>query len=520
MLFATSERVFAQAIVDLRFSNPFDDAENKRHEEKAFSVDLPNDVKNRFGPLPTIKWREHYPELLQRSEALAEVVRERVRAGQGNVKERDLYQELVLFVVYYRYRTQLQGTLDETLEPTDPGDADTASGSRRGVRVSYYEDFVRDLHYYLDAVAGAGAVTQNARHWFACSFQLRRAFALIDKKILGKSRPVARFRAAVWQSIFTHDLRRYGDFLFKEMHKIATLITGPSGTGKELVAEAIGLSRYVEFDARAAQFAEDFGLALQTVNLSALSPELIESELFGHCKGAFTGAARDRIGWLENCKRGHSIFLDEIGELSTPFQVKLLRVLQSRKLQRLGETETREFGGKVIAATNRDLGQLVAEGVFRRDFYFRLCSDLIRTPSLQEQLRDNPQEISTLVGELTNSLYGKKQSGDIADEVVKWIKQNLGLDYAWPGNMRELEQCIRNIVVRKEYLPLREQEHSSLEPFFVRIANMNLTADQLLNEYCKFVHSQTGSYVEAARRLRMDRRTLRARVAGWESDSR
>src|SRR4030095_10303350 len=114
------------------------------------------------------------------------------------------------------------------------------------------------------------------------------------------------------------------------------------------------------------------------LNPSALSPTLIESELFGHRRGAFTGAVQDRAGWLEVCPATGTVFLDEIGELDPAIQVKLLRVLQSRTFQRLGDTRDRPFLRKLIAATNRDLGREMAAGEFRKDFYYRLCSDFVR----------------------------------------------------------------------------------------------------------------------------------------------
>ena len=218
-----------------------------------------------------------------------------------------------------------------------------------------------------------------------------------------------------------------------------------------------------------------------------------------------------RSGWLESCKRCHTVFLDEIGELSSAIQVKMLRVLQNRTLQRLGETEPRRFEGKVIAATNRDLGQLVADGAFRRDFYYRLCSDLICTPSLAEQLRDDPNELLHLVRFITRRLYGDADDR-LSTEIANWIVQHLGLDYAWPGNIRELEQCVRNVVVRGEYVPLRERQPSGKEIEFARLASAQLTADELLTWYCKLAYAKTGSFVEAAERLGIDRRTLRRRV--------
>ena len=124
-------------------------------------------------------------------------------------------------------------------------------------------------------------------------------------------------------------MRRYLRSLYSRMSDIATLISGPSGTGKELVARAIGLSRYIPFDEKKASFTDDFHGSFHAVNISALSPSLIESELFGHVKGAFTGATSDRAGWLEQCKPLGTVFMDEIGELDPSIQAKMLRVVQA-----------------------------------------------------------------------------------------------------------------------------------------------------------------------------------------------
>ncbi len=159
----------------------------------------------------------------------------------------------------------------------------------------------------------------------------------------------ARLRAAVWQSIFTHDMRRYRRTLYEQIGDFTTLITGPSGTGKELVARAIGLSRYTPFDPKTLTFTEDFTGSFHALNLSALPPTLIESELFGHRRGAFTGALQDRRGWLEVCRPLGTVFLDEVGELDASIQVKLLRVIQTRMFQPLGDTTDRHFHGTSVS---------------------------------------------------------------------------------------------------------------------------------------------------------------------------
>ena len=223
--------------------------------------------------------------------------------------------------------------------------------------VEFYDDFLEQARFYVSLLPQriADDVDAELPHWFAFLFQVRRASHHIFDFIVGSSLPAARLRGAAWQSIFTHDLRRYRRLLFGKMSDIATLVTGESGTGKELVAQAIALSGYIPFQQKRKQFEIDLGQAFFPLNLSALAPTLVESELFGHRRGAFTSALSDRKGFLAVCPALGTVFLDEIGDLDPAIQVKLLRVLQTRTFQPLGETKSQSFEGKIVAATNRDL---------------------------------------------------------------------------------------------------------------------------------------------------------------------
>jgi transcriptional regulator with GAF, ATPase, and Fis domain len=297
------------------------------------------------------------------------------------------------------------------------------------------------------------------------------------------------------------------------MGDITTLVVGESGTGKELVACAIALSRYVPFDPRAHAFADWMG-AFVAVNLSALAPTLIESELFGHRRGAFTGALEDRAGWLETSATGGTVFLDEVGELAGEIQVKLLRVLQTRVFQRAGETRARPFRGKIVAATNRDLTAEIRAGRFRSDLYYRLCADVIATPTLREQLADDPDDLRNLILVLAPRIAGAGERDGLANQVHRWIERNLGPGYPWPGNMRELEQCVRNVLVHGSYRPAGLVTGTPGDPLCDPIRAATLTADEVLRRYCTHVYALTGSYVETARRLGIDRRTVRAKIDG------
>ena len=434
------------------------------------------------------------------AEEVARRARERLlRSTSATIEDRTSYARVAVFVLYQRYADLLH-TLH--LEPT-PG--------RR--RVAGYRQFRRDLEHFLDADRFRLTQPVDPAHLFACFFQVRRAFHLIYRHIVGASRPAARLRAAVWQSIFTHDVQRYWRFLYDRMHDVTTLVTGPSGTGKELVARAIGLSRYVPFDPDRETFVDGLDGAIHAVNLSAMSPTLIESELFGHRKGAFTGAVQDRVGWLESCPALGTVLLDEVGELDASIQIKLLRVLQTREFHRVGETTAREFKGKLIAATNRDLAEEMRAGRFREDLYYRLCSDLVATPSLRDQLRDAPGELRNLVLFVSERVVGAEAAAQLADEVLECVERDLGPDYPWPGNVRELEQCVRNVLVRRQYRPsVTQREPGSGGDVAAALGEGRVTARELLRRYCTTVYARTGSYQETARRLELDRRTVKQHI--------
>jgi transcriptional regulator with AAA-type ATPase domain len=437
------------------------------------------------------------PALNEQAQVLVDKLRVRLGAGAAaRDDERQLYEDLVCYVVYHRYITVFEALVAHPAKATQP--------------ISAYDRFAKDLTYYLDA-----SVASEIPHLWGLFFQLLRAFHFTFEPILGGSPPAARLRAAVWQSIFTHDLRRYRRALHRRMADVTTLITGPSGTGKELVARAIGLSRYVPFDPARHVFVENFMTSFLPLHLSALPSTLVESELFGHCRGTFTGAVQDREGWLEVCPRSGTVFLDEVGEIDLVLQVKLLRVIQERTFHRLGDTQVRRFGGKLIAATNRDLAAEIAAGRFREDLYYRLCADVIATPSLEEQLRAAPDELGHLLRHLADRIVGTEEAQALAEEAHRWVREHLAPDYPWPGNVRELEQCLRNIMVRGEYRPGRTTpppDATPKEALTAAVAAGTLTVDDLVRRYCALIYLRTGSYQETARRVGLDRRTVKANV--------
>jgi len=205
------------------------------------------------------------------------------------------------------------------------------------------------------------------------------------------------------------------------------LIHGESGTGKELIAEAIHL------------LSDRKDQNIVKVNCSALSESLLESELFGHIKGSFTNAMKDKKGKFEEAHKG-TIFLDEIGEISHSIQVKLLRVIQEKTIERVGDNKPIKVDMRIIAATNKDLRQLVAEGKFREDLFYRLNVFPIKTLPLREHKNDIPLLCDHFINKY-NQQTGKHISGLSQDA---W---RILLDYCWPGNVRELENAIEHAFV-------------------------------------------------------------------------
>jgi hypothetical protein len=500
MLFVQEdERQFARAVTALVYGNPFGP---ERIEAERLALGDAFDPTGTLWDVP--EEPAAAPNLMQlhvRATMLAEAGRERLAASAAaDPEELRLYEALTMQLAYDRCQAALYDLVMDPKAATRP--------------VACYASFRQDLDHYLGVRRAAFWPLQAPAHFFACCYQVRRAFHHIYAHILGQAAPARQLRAAVWQSVFTHDGRRYRRGLHGRMGDLTTLIVGPTGTGKELVARAIGLSRYIPFDARTQAFTEDPAGAFFPLNLSALSPTLIESELFGHRKGAFTGAVQDRAGWFEVCPPLGAVFLDEIGEVEPAIQVKLLRVLQTRTFQRLGDTQDRRFQGKLIAATNRDLVAAIDAGRFREDFYYRLCSDVIVTPSLAEQLQAGPGELRGLLRAIARRVAGDDEAGALADEAEAWIEQHLGPDYPWPGNVRELEQCVRNILVRGAYRPrsVPATGGSARRSIAQAMLDGTLTADELLQRYCTLVYAETGSYLETARRLGLDRRTVRLKV--------
>jgi DNA-binding NtrC family response regulator len=282
------------------------------------------------------------------------------------------------------------------------------------------------------------------------------------------------------------------------------LIYGESGTGKELVARAIH-----EMSDRDGTFVP--------VNCSAIPAELIESELFGHLGGAFTGAKQSRAGLIESADGG-TLFLDEIGELPLPVQPKLLRSLQEGAIRRVGANAEKSVDLRVIAATNRDLEQDVRDGRFREDLYWRLNVIRLVVPPLRERLFDIPLLVEYFVNKAIDS--AERPPLEVSSETLAILTA-----YSWPGNVRELENAIeravafvQGAVLKPDDLPQRVRCSGLTSALIARSRERNLTLRELEREYIlEMLRRSGGNKSRTAELLGLDRKTLYRRLGEYRA---
>jgi transcriptional regulator of acetoin/glycerol metabolism len=320
-------------------------------------------------------------------------------------------------------------------------------------------------------------------------------------RVRGTSDAIHQARRMCWAVCFGDTLRSALE-LERVIRGHDVLITGESGTGKELFARAVQ---------EATPGGPDGGPAPRAaINAAAIPDTLVESELFGHIKGAFTGAAETRIGRLRSADGG-SLFLDEVGDLPHHTQVKLLRVIESNEVQPVGSDDSFKVDVRYVAATHRDLEGMVARGEFRRDLFERLAGCLIDIPPL----RDRPEDILEIGRELV-APYLPAEASPRRAAIESWLRSREARHHPWPGNVRELQNALRNLMLGLDP-GLRRSE---IEPSPARLAAPEAirTFEAPLREveewYCRnLVERAGGNLSRAARTLALDRATLRRKLA-------
>ncbi|MGE4423027.1 MAG: sigma-54-dependent transcriptional regulator [Pseudodesulfovibrio sp.] len=276
------------------------------------------------------------------------------------------------------------------------------------------------------------------------------------------------------------------------------LISGESGTGKELVARAV----HYNSDRRTASFVP--------VNCTAIPDSLVESELFGHVKGAFTGAKESRAGFFE-VANGGSIFLDEIGDASPTMQAKLLRVLQSKEFCKVGSSLVKTVDVRILAATHKDLRRMVDEGSFREDLFYRINVIDINVPPLSERGDDILVLINQFLTEFSRAMHREPPS--ISDEALQAMRR-----FNWPGNVRELENLIQRLVVIVDHDTIEITDLPEAMRFSLpREGSVNRTLEEVELEHIRNVLVMTGdNKTRAAEILGINRKTLREKLKRFE----
>ncbi len=406
-----------------------------------------------------------------------------------------LVEHAILFECFHRYAERLDALIEAQLGAGD-----------RSVPVPFAAEV-------LGRLRARGIGPERSVRMLSLFWQMRRAYRFIVTGLTGISPSMKRLREALWNDVFTHDGARYEELLWDRLEDFSLIIRGETGSGKGQAAAAIGRSGYIPFDEQEGAFAASFTELFVPINLSQFPESLIESELFGHQKGAVTGAVDSHAGVFSRCRPHGAIFLDEIGEVSIPVQIKLLRVLQDRVFSPVGGHEERRFEGRVIAATHRDLDEARRERRFRNDFYYRLCSDVLEMPSLRVRLAEDPGELLVLVRHLVERIVGQPDE-EVAARVVAVVQDKLPPGYAWPGNVRELEQCVRRVLLTGGFAPdpVSAAHGPASDDFFDRVREGTLEARDLVAHYCALLYGRLGTYEDVARVTGLDRRTVKKYV--------
>jgi DNA-binding NtrC family response regulator len=423
----------------------------------------------------------------------------RARLDACDERDRALLERVLLFDVFYRHGEDFGRLIQRQLDAGDsPCPVPFATAA-------------------IGLLARRGFPAATAVRYFGLIYQLRRAHHFIARRLVGRSPCMRRLRESLWNNVFTRDLELYERRLLGRMEDFSTLVLGGTGTGKGTAAAAIGRSCFIPFVEGTGRFAESFTNAFVAANLAEFPETLIEAELFGHRKGAFTGAVEAHEGLLARSSPHGAVFLDEIGEVAVPVQVKLLRVIEDRVFFPVGSHEPRRFQGRVIAATNRPLGELRRSGAFRDDFFYRLCSDVIEVPSLARRLEEDPRELDDLIAHAVARMLGEP-SPEIVEIVRAAIARGPGRGYSWPGNVRELEQSVRRILLTRGFAGEAPAAAPGLEELVLeRVRGGALEAAELLAGYCALLHRRHGTFEEVARRTGLDRRTAKKYVLAGEA---
>jgi DNA-binding NtrC family response regulator len=478
---SNEDRSFLALVSEAAFANPFGERRAELNRQIAGGGGKPANHN-----LNAVVERVH-----QRLQAFDQAQGQRVVLQDFEGEDQQVMASAYLFDIFHRYSERLDALILRQVQSPD-----------ELVEVSFAGQALGDLRE-------RGFAYEQATRLFSLFYQIRRAFHFIDRGLIGVCASMRRLREQLWNTIFTRDIERYEQLLWDRMEDFSILLLGPTGAGKGAAASAVGRSGYIPFDERKGVFAKCFMQTFVSVNLTQYAETLLESELFGHAKGAFTGAVASHEGLLSLCGHHGSIFLDEIGDISPTIQIKLLKVLEERRFTPVGSHKEARFYGRVIAATHQPVAILREQGRFRDDFYYRLCSDCIRMPGLAQRIREDKRELDLMIAHTVERVMGGPSEA-LQALVRQVVDEQLGPDYPWPGNVRELSQCVRRVIIRGAYEGDQTPARSGpADQIAEDLRAGRFTAEQLVAHYCASLYERLGTYEEVARRTDLDRRTVK-----------
>ena len=479
---SSEDRIFFNKVLGVVFSNPFGEKRDLL-EREIVGIFQEQKKNTSFRDESIVSVERKILDLDQNGP---------VRLEQFSGDDRRIMKYTFLFNIYHRFINPLDAIIEKQMKTSE-----TVSN------IPFAEEA-------LSTLRSRGFNREDCSRYFSMCFQFRRAFYFIKNKVIGNSQSMKKLRCDLWNNIFTDKMFPYEEYLWDRMEDFSTMLLGETGTGKGNAAAAIGMSGFIPFDDRTMNFTESFLKSFLSINLSQYPESLIESELFGHKKGAFTGAIEGHQGVFDQCSPHGAIFLDEIGDVSVPVQIKLLQVLQERTFSPVGTYEKRRFAGRVIAATNKPIPELRQEKKLRDDFFYRLCSDIIIIPPLRQRIAEAPDELPMLINHVLEKITNQ-HNPNLTGEILEVISKSLGKDYPWPGNVRELEQCIRRIIIKGDYEGdlLAPKETDPVRNYLKKIETFDLDAESLMSRYCKLMYSKCRTYEEVANKTGLDRRTVK-----------
>jgi len=479
------ERRFFKTVYHAAFANPFSTLRKKLDQKIA-------------GLFPSASRRQSSDKCIQEIDSRIRRLETEGTAHINSFSGRDqaIMKIVFLFDTFHKFRDDFDKLIHDQIKAEDAE-----------VKVTFSDASIFSLQK-------RGFSEKQAIHYFGLSYQMRRAFYFISNSLVGTTPCMIKFKNHLWNNIFTDDINFYENFLWDKMEDFSTLLLGETGTGKGTAAMAIGKSGFIPYNPGKECFEESFMHAFNSLNLSQFPESLLESELFGHTKGAFTGAIDNYQGVFDRCSPHGSIFLDEIGEIPNHVQIKLLQVLQERVFTPVGSHTKSRFQGRVIAATNKSVKDILDGKVFRDDLYYRLCSDIIEVPPLRERIQENISELNTLLEFTVERMTGYK-SANLIERVKRVIDKHLGSNYKWPGNVRELEQCVRSVLLRRSYQgeALYPKPPANLtEQLITGIQTRSINIASLVSGYCAMLYEHLGTYEKVAKKTGLDRRTIKKHI--------